>query len=175
MVLRRLIMDNIKKYFANRFRLILVGLFCFLMASPLYAEKTLYFVHNDHLNTPQVLTNNSKNIVWQVDNQTPFGRMNVNEDPDGDGEIVEFNLRFPGQYYDKETGFHYNYFRYYDPSLGRYITSDPIGLEGGLNTYGYVYQNPLNWTDSSGLAPKDKWYGYNDKNFHDWAHQQNPL
>jgi RHS repeat-associated protein len=66
---------------------------------------------------------------------------------------VTVNLRFPGQYYDQETGLHYNYFRYYDPGTGRYISSDPIGLDGGLNTYAYVYNNPNRYIDSDGLEP----------------------
>ena len=59
-------------------------------------------------------------------------------------------LRFPGQYYDGETGLHYNYFRYYDPEVGRYITSDPIGLDGGLNSYVYVVSNPVLYMDVFG-------------------------
>lgn len=61
-------------------------------------------------------------------------------------------VRLPGQYYDQESGLHYNYFRDYDPQTGRYIQSDPIGLAGGANTYGYVGGNPLSYVDPSALS-----------------------
>jgi len=109
---------------------------------------------NDHLGTPQKLSNASGAVVWSAI-YDPFGNANVNEDVDNDSNNIVFNLRFPGQYYDVETGLHYNGFRTYDPSTGRYITSDPIGLQGGLNTYGYVGGNPLKFTDPLGLNPWD--------------------
>ena len=110
------------------------------------ASSEIYYIHNDHLGTPQVLTDKDQNVVWTAD-QTPFGQL------ENETGSVEQHIRFPGQYADQETGYYYNYYRDYDPSLGRYIQSDPIGLRGGMNTYGYVYQNPLKYTDSKGLCP----------------------
>ena len=112
---------------------------------------SLYYVHSDHLGTPQALTDQSGQVVWSIA-YDPFGQATVNEDPDGDGTSIEFNLRFPGQYYDKYSGVNYNYYRDYDPTTGRYIQSDPIGLHGGLNTFAYVGSNPLIRVDPLGLT-----------------------
>ena len=120
---------------------------------PAYAangDGNIYYVHNDHLGTPVKMTNAIGLVVWQA-TYDPFGKATVNEDVDGDGKIVEMNVRFPGQYYDAESGLHYNYFRTYDPETGRYLTSDPIGLLGGVNTFGYVGGNPVGFVDSNGL------------------------
>jgi len=111
---------------------------------------TLYYVHNDQLGTPQALTDESGVVVWSGE-YDPFGKAAVDEDADADGNAVAFNVRLPGQYYDVETGLHYNYFRYYDPTTDRYLTSDPIGLQGGLNTYLYTNANPVRFTDPLGL------------------------
>jgi len=88
--------------------------------------------------------------VWRW-YSTPFGELLPDDDPDGDGAKVTLNLRFPGQYFDAESGLHYNYFRTYDPSTGRYVESDPIGLIGGPNTYSYALLNPISFYDPYGL------------------------
>ncbi|WP_189766666.1 RHS repeat-associated core domain-containing protein, partial [Vulcaniibacterium thermophilum] len=75
-----------------------------------------------------------------------------NPDPDADGIAFVFDMRFPGQRYDSASGLNYNYFRDYDPTTGRYVQSDPIGLAGGINTYEYVYSRPLMFADYYGLA-----------------------
>lgn len=114
-------------------------------------EAKVYYIHPDHLDTPRRLTDDQNRVVWKWDSD-PFGSYLPDEDPDGDGTRVTLNLRFPGQYFDRETNLHYNYFRDYDPQVGRYAKSDPIGLVGGLNTYLYVAANPLRFIDSLGLA-----------------------
>ena len=108
------------------------------------------YLHFDHLGSPRLATNDSQAVVWRWDSDA-FGTTAANEDPDGDMNATTINLRFPGQYYDQETGLHYNYFRTYDPSTGRYLESDPIGLRGGLNTFAYVGGNPLSYVDPLGL------------------------
>jgi RHS repeat-associated protein len=102
------------------------------------------------LNTPRLITNAANQTVWKLDNNDPFGANMPNENPVGLG-VFTFNLRFPGQYFDRETGLHYNRFRTYDPASGRYIESDPLGLAAGFNTYAYVSGNPLSRTDPLGL------------------------
>jgi RHS repeat-associated protein len=113
-------------------------------------QGVLYYVHNDPLGTPQVLTDEAGMVVWRA-RYDPFGKAVVDEDPDGDGNSVTFNVRFPGQYYDQETGLHYNYFRYYDPQTGRFVQPDPIGLSGGLNTFAYALGNAIRFIDPYGL------------------------
>jgi RHS repeat-associated protein len=107
----------------------------------------VYYIHADHLNTPRVIVDATNTPIWQWTNQNAFGDNLPNEDPDGDSNLFEYNLRFAGQYFDNETRLHDNYFRDYDHENGRYVSSDPIGLTGGLNTYGYSLQNPSGFTD----------------------------
>ena len=111
----------------------------------------IYYVHADHLGSPRAITRPTDDqIVWRWDNAEPFGANAANENPSGLGNF-RYDLRFPGQQYDPETATHYNYFRDYDPSVGRYKESDPIGLRGGLNTYSYGLANPINYADPMGL------------------------
>jgi RHS repeat-associated protein len=109
-----------------------------------------YFIHVDHLNTPRLVANATGQTVWRWDQQEPFGNNPADQNPSGLG-VFDLPLRLPGQTYDVETGLHYNYFRDYDPTVGRYGESDPIGLRGGLNTYAYVHASPLKYGDKFGL------------------------
>ncbi|PPE72645.1 hypothetical protein C3942_17885, partial [Solimonas fluminis] len=112
-----------------------------------------YYVHADHLNTPRQINDASGDPVWVWDTIT-FGSSSPDEDPLATGTPFVYNLRFPGQYHDAETGLHQNHHRDYSSALGRYIQVDPLGLYGGsLSPYLYANQNPLSFTDPLGLAP----------------------
>ena len=106
--------------------------------------KSSFYVYADHLNAPRAISDNADAVVWRWDSEA-FGTKAAI------GTTLTYNLRFPGQYYDRSTGLHYNGFRDYDPAIGRYIESDLIGLAGGVNTYGYVENNPLSYVDPLGL------------------------
>ena len=120
---------------------------------PLYMTQNnqTYIYHNDALGTPQKMTDASAlgggTVVWSA-TYTAFGEATINP-----SSTITNNLRFAGQYFDQETGTHYNLFRVYDPKTGTYISKDPIGFEAGdTNLYRYVFNSPVNYTDPLGLA-----------------------
>jgi len=99
--------------------------------------------------------------VWRWDQAEPFGDSPADDNPSGAGTF-DLPLRLPGQYYDAESGLHYNNFRDYDPSLGRYGESDPIGPGGGDDSYQYVGADPMRFVDPLGLYlanPARRYYG----------------
>ncbi|MBI6577838.1 RHS domain-containing protein [Pseudomonas viridiflava] len=110
------------------------------------AGNKVYYFHTDQIGTPLEMTDIDGQIVWQATYKAwgSLEALTVNE--------VEQNLRFQGQYFDEETGLHYNTFRYYDPEVGRFITQDPIGLSGGSNLYSYA-ESPTGWVDPLGWMP----------------------
>lgn len=160
----------------------------------------IFRIHTDHLGTPRSIADAHGREVWRWEPVEAFGDHSPLDRLSG--SEFEFNLRFPGQYFDKETGLFYNGFRYYDPSLGRYIQPDPIGmtlfrgyagsrLAGQMgpmahgaaefythrpevnHVYVYVKNTPLRYTDPLGLGPWDKLYGYG-KEFWRWFHKEDP-
>ncbi|MGF6394562.1 RHS repeat-associated protein [Pseudomonas plecoglossicida] len=112
-------------------------------------EQKVYYFHTDQIGTPLELTDSEGEIVWQATYRSwgTIEHLAVNG--------AEQNLRFQGQYFDIETGLHYNTFRYYDPQIGRFTTLDPIGLRGGVNFYAYV-PSPTLWVDPLGWVPWEK-------------------
>ncbi|VVN47526.1 hypothetical protein PS662_06018 [Pseudomonas fluorescens] len=107
-----------------------------------------FYYQLDHLGTPQELTDYSGEIVWSA-KYNAYGKVTLLTH--GGGEQLEQPLRFQGQYFDPESGLHYNRHRYYDPDVGRYLTPDPVKLAGGLNQYRYAL-NPTGWVDPLGLS-----------------------
>ena len=116
-------------------------------SNPLFVQEggAYYWYLNDHLGAPQKIIAGNCEVVWSAGYDS-FGRATI------DVETIVNNIRFPGQYFDGETGLHYNWHRYYDPETGRYISADPIGLRGGINLYAYVQNDPVNAVDPWGLA-----------------------
>ncbi|MEX8500247.1 RHS repeat-associated core domain-containing protein [Leptothrix ochracea] len=121
----------------------------FSAATSTYAATTdTVFV--DHLNTPRTISNPNGGLLWTwAPYEDPYAQIV----PPSAATGYVFNLRMPGQIFDKETGLFHNGHRDYNPATGRYIQPDPIGLEGGINRYGYVGGNPVSYTDPSGLCP----------------------
>ena len=110
-----------------------------------------HYLHTDHLGTPQLATTKEGQTSWKAQSEA-FGAAGILQSQ----STITMNLRFPGQYYDEETGTHYNFFRDYGVNIGRYIQADPIKLEGGVNVYSYLLGRPLVDVDVYGL------YGWSD-------------
>jgi len=134
-----------------------------LMPVAVFDKTSLYFIHTDHLGTPRLATDTNQQTAWQWQS-TPFGVGKTEE------KGLTLNLRFPGQYYDYESGLHYNWNRYYDPRIGRYITSDPIGLKSSTNIYVYVNSNPVVLYDTTGLLTEVFVWKKNSSNSKDVGH-----
>ena len=113
-------------------------------------DGQLHHIHTDHLGTPLEATNEEGRITWKVTYRT-WGNVITEEVTE-----IQQKLRFQGQYFDQETGLHYNRFRYYEPGSGRFVSQDPIGLQGGINLIQYA-SNPTGWIDPFGLSKSGRW------------------
>ncbi len=110
-------------------------------------DTNWHYLHTDHLGTPQLATTKEGGTSWKAASEA-FGAAGLLQSQ----SAITMNLRFPGQYFDEETGSHYNFYRDHKPNQGRYLQSDPIGLGGGHNVYTYVNSSPLLNFDSMGLV-----------------------
>jgi RHS repeat-associated protein len=114
--------------------------------------QTLTYLHSDHLDTPRWGTSTAGTLVWRW-RSDGFGEALPEQDPDGNGTQVSVNLRFPGQYYDAESGLHQSWMRDYTPGYARYAQSDPVGQKGGNNLYLYARNAPARFVDPKGEGP----------------------
>jgi RHS repeat-associated protein len=133
---------------------------------PSGSSVAVYYVEADHLSTPRQVTRPSDNKQMWTWFSDPFGTTAANNNPAG-GCTFTYNLRFPGQIYDSQAGLHQNYFRDYDPAIGRYVESDPIGLAAGVNTYSYVGSNPLTFVCGACMANRATQYHRADRKRND--------
>ncbi|MEA5114977.1 MAG: RHS repeat-associated core domain-containing protein, partial [Geobacteraceae bacterium] len=124
-------------------------------------EPRFFPIVTDHLGTPKEIFDTDGECLWQAEHEL-WGKITVKQQKTRPGShlpFVDCSLRFQNQWEDAETGLFYNLNRYYDPDSGQYLSSDPIGLEGGLRTHGYVH-DPMQWVDPLGLAGCPKWDGF---------------
>ncbi|UUS64203.1 MULTISPECIES: RHS repeat-associated core domain-containing protein [unclassified Acinetobacter] len=121
-------------------------------------ERVLFY-HCDQVGTPQTLTNELGECIWEIKQDTWGTALEINT---SENLLEQTNIRFQGQYYDSETGLHYNRYRYYEPFSARYVSKDPIGLFGGLNNSSYV-SDPNQWVDPMGLMGQGV-YSWTDEN-----------
>ncbi|WP_204355766.1 RHS repeat domain-containing protein [Marinobacter bohaiensis] len=124
---------------------ILLVMLAALMLPSFGQSAQMYFIHSDQLGSPVATTDQNQAVIWKQE-RLPFGS---SVEPEVSASAPR--IGFPGQYLDRETNYHYNYYRDYDPAIGRYIESDPVGLHAGQNTYAYVTSNPILSFDIYGL------------------------
>jgi RHS repeat-associated protein len=124
-----------------------------LIQTPATGVPELAYIQPDHLGTPRVVIDPLRDVaIWEWSNKSEvFGDQAPANDPDGDGVVFDLALRFPGQQSTDASGLFYNYQREYEPAVGRYSQSDPIGLEGGISAYAYVNSAPTLAIDPLGL------------------------
>ena len=118
----------------------------------------VWFYHCDHLGTAQEMSDHTGAIILKAEYKT-WGECKIEKAKSNffeNSEIISNNIRFQGQYFDQETGLHYNRYRYYSPYVGRFVSKDPIGLSGGYNIYAYA-PNPIQWIDPLGLNRMPSW------------------
>ncbi|MBO0664565.1 RHS domain-containing protein [Jiella sp. MQZ9-1] len=127
-------------------------------------NPTPYWVTNDNLGRPVQMTDADRAVVWRA-KYRPFGGLVSVTGP------ASLDARFPGQWFQLESGLSYNWHRYYDATLGRYTQPDPLGWIAGPSLYAYADGNPVSGADPAGLAPKDKTYGL-PRGFWNWYHRQ---
>ncbi|SAK54672.1 RHS protein [Caballeronia temeraria] len=123
-----------------------------------HAKGVTHYYHTDAAGTVRDVTDAQGRLVWSG-RYTAWGAVQANL---AQGESFVQALRMPGQYWDEESGLHYNTFRYYDPHAGQFISQDPIGLAGGLNLYAYA-PNPFGWIDPLGLTEEGVFIHYTDQ------------
>jgi RHS repeat-associated protein len=117
---------------------------------PAFDRREMAFYQCDHLGTPQELTDHEGSVAWSAQYKA-WGEAREAISEAGRRAGFRNPIRFQGQYWDEETGLHYNRYRYFDPRIGRFLSKDPVGLEGGINVYSYA-SNPVEWVDPTGLT-----------------------